>query len=491
VIERLKHRLWPILLSCVYVVSGLLYCFRWGSVVQHVPSLWLIPKDLPRTYYAATALAHGHFGAIYQPGVAFLSYPGILIVFACLGAMSNMFGGSIIEIGLNHQLLAHPQVYRVNDVNSLLLAKSPGFSYGREYVLHATVFTALIPAALIVSCLALFAFDALAERLSVSRGHRVVLSIVEAVLLWNVTVPWGHPEDAVAIALATYALVLALDGRFRGAGWLLGAAIAFQPLVLPVLPILLAMAGRRDGPGLALRSILPPAALLAVPLIANFRVTLHQLVDQPTFPSADHVTPWTALAPRLGGHGPTLVVAGGPGRVLAILVAIGLGVWVARHWLKRPELLVYACLLALALRSYTESVMTPYYPWAALAFGLAVVARCDHIRFAVGIILTVAMTISSNWTLGWAPWWAIQIAGLTALLVVAAKPDPLPSRKDSTESGRDRSTVTVQGRTGSKTATKNPARRAQTPATQRQSGSGASKKGGGAPRATTTRPGRR
>jgi hypothetical protein len=490
-IERLKRRLWPILLSFAFVLLGFLYCFRWGSIVQHVPSLWLIPKDLPRTYYAATALAHGNFGAIYQPGVAFLSYPGILIAFAWLGALSNVFGGSIVEVALNRQLLAHPQVFRVNSVNSLLLAKSPGFSYGREYVLHATVFTALIPAALVVSCVALFACDALADRLQVSRNHRVVLSVVEAVLLWNVTVLWGHPEDAVAVALATYALIFALDGRFTGAGWLLGAAIAFQPLVLPLLPVLLAMAGRRNGLGVAIKSVLPSAVLLAAPLIANFRDTVHELLDQPTFPNADHVTPWTALAPRLGGHGPTLVVAGGPGRVLAILIAVGLGFWVARRWLKRPELLVYACLIALALRSYTESVMTPYYPWAALAFGLVIVARCDHIRFAIGIILAIAITIFSNLRLGWVPWWTLQVAGLTALLTVAAQPNALPVRKEVTESGRDRSPTTSQGRSGSKTATKNSSRRAQ-PAAQRQSGSGASKKKQkGAPPAAPTRSGRR
>jgi hypothetical protein len=475
VMYRFKRRLWPILLSLTFVALGLLYCFRWGPVVQHVPSLWLIPKDLPHTYYATIALAHGHFGAIYQPGVAFLSYPGILIAFAWLGGLSSVFGGSIVEIGLNHQLLAHPQVLRVNDVNSLLLAQSPGFSSGREYVLHASVFTALIPAALVVSCVALFACDALAERLKVSPVHRVVLGIGEAVLLWNVTVLWGHPEDAVAVALAIYALILALDGRFAGAGWLFGAALAFQPLVLPLLPVVIAMAGRRHGLGVALRSVLPPAALLAVPLIANFRDTLHDLVDQPTFPSADHVTPWTALAPRLGGGGPTLVVAGGPGRVLAIIIAIGLGVWVARRRIERPELLVYACFIALALRSYTESVMTPYYPWAALAFGLVLAARCSRWRFSIAVVLAITTTILAQLRIGWIPWWTLQIAGLTALLVVAAKADALPPR-ETTKSGRDRPASTVQKRTVSSTAAKSSARRTQPPAAQPRSQSGARKK---------------
>ena len=41
---------------------------------------------------------------------------------------------------------------------------------------------------------------------------------------------WGHPEDAVAVGFALYALVFALDGRWTGAGWLFGAALATQPL---------------------------------------------------------------------------------------------------------------------------------------------------------------------------------------------------------------------------------------------------------------------
>ena len=164
----------------------------------------------------------------------------------------------------------------------------------------------------------LFACDALAERLQVSRQRRVVLSVVEAALLWNVVVWWGHPEDAVAVAFAVYALIFALDKRFVGAGWLFGAAVAFQPLVLLMLPVLLAMAGRRSGPGMAVRSLVPTAALLLVPLIANFRVTLHTLVDQPSSPNFDHATPWTALSPNLGGQGQLLKVAAGPVRILAV-----------------------------------------------------------------------------------------------------------------------------------------------------------------------------
>ena len=210
-------------------------------------------------------------------------------------------------------------------------------------------------------------------RLQVSRQRRAVITIVEAVLIWNVTVLYGHPEDAVAIALAIYALISAMDGRFVKAGWMFGAAVAFQPLVLLMVPVLLAMAGRRRGIGLAVRSVLPSAVLLSVPLIANFSVTFRELVDQPSFPNLNHVTPWTALATRLGGHGSSLTVAAGPVRVLAIPLAIGIGIWVVRRrWLERPELLAFACAMALALRSYTESVLVAYYLAGALAIGVVV-----------------------------------------------------------------------------------------------------------------------
>ena len=205
------------------------------------------------------------------------------------------------------------------------------------------------------------------------------------------------------------------------------------------------------------RSVIPPAVLLAVPLIANFRVTLHELVDQPTFPNADHVTPWTALAPHLSGHGPTLVVAGGPGRVLTILIAITLGIWVARRLARASGTSgLWACFIALALRSYTESVMTPYYPWAALAFGLVVAARCNRWRFGVAVCLAIATTILAQLRIGWIPWWTIQIAGLTALLVVAAHPES-PTPKESTEVGRGGSPATPQKRTASRTAAKSTA----------------------------------
>ncbi len=441
VTNRVRRRTWPIVVSIVYVGLALAYFFGWGSVVQHIPGSWTLPYDTAYTYLAGIQLAHGHFGSIYTAHASFDEFPGIVIAMAPIGAFSSAFHTTLFEVIGNHSYV----VNHYSVTYSYLPFLTPGWLIvgGKLLVAQPQWAVAVGFYSLLLSCTALFAFDALAEGLRVSKGRRVVLCFVEAVLLWNVIVVWGHPEDAVAVALAVYALIFCFRGRFVGAGWLFGAAVLFQPLVLLMLPVLLAMAGRRSGLGLAVRSLLPSAVLVAVPLAVNFSATFHALAEQPNYPNRDHATPWTALSPHLGGHGLDLAVAGGPGRVLAILLAVLIGIWVSKRCLKRPELVVLACAVALALRSYTESVMDPYYPWAALAVGVVVAARCSRWRFAIAISLGVAATVLAQWKLAWLPWWTIQIVLLTALLVVAAK-QPAPAlAKDTLPPRRTHSTGSV------------------------------------------------
>ena len=434
--DRLHRRIGPVIVSGAFVVLGLAYLFRWGSVVSHVPSLWLGPGDLRFTYFAASQLAHGHFGAIYNRNLDFVDFPGMLIALAPLGALSNVFRTTLVEVTKTQSI---PVPFSIHYVIPFLNPQEFHHAGGNVYVSHPQWVVAVDPYVLLLSCAVLFACDALAERLKVSKPRRVVILVVEAVLLWNVTILYGHPEDAVAVALGVYALISAMDRRFTKAGWLFGAAVAFQPLVLLMLPVLLAMAGRRGGIGVAIRCVLPSALLLAAPLIANFRVTFKELVDQPSFPNLDHTTPWTAWAPNLGGHGENLAVAAGPVRLLAIPVVIGLGIWVARRGrLERIELLAFVCAVALAFRSYTESVMVAYYPAAAMAIGVVVAARCTRWRFVIAVSLAVATTIFAQMSLAWIPWWIIQMTGLTGVLVVSARTKSIPLATDKVDRLRDR-----------------------------------------------------
>jgi hypothetical protein len=349
--------------------------------------------DVWGTYRAAHYIGWGYLGGIYDSGTSLVTFPGILLLLAPMA----MFTG---HLGMTE---AFP-----------------------KFLPHPTAWFGLGPYEMILSAIPLFACDALAERLGVSRERRVALCIAETIILWNVTVTWGHPEDAVAVGLALYALVFAFEDRWTGAGWLFGAALATQPLVILMLPVLFALAGRPRLVGLAARSLAPSFALVLTPLISQFHATTHALLDQPNFPRIDHATPWTTLAPVLGGSGRGLTVAAGPGRILAIILACGLG-WFARRWRDRPEMIVWAATMALALRCFTESVMVAYYIWPALAFGLVVAACAGRFRLAGASVVAIGASAIAQWRLGEFPWWVIMTVALLAVLALGTRRARIPA----------------------------------------------------------------
>jgi hypothetical protein len=459
--------MWPALVAVVFVCLGTAYFFRWGSVVRHHPYAWISPDDLWSTLGAAVAFTHGHFNGIYKAHSGFLAYPGILILLVPVAALSGSLQTSLVEITSGHHVLAHPQVLTVG--GSFLTRTGVLTFKGGQYLPHPDIFVLLAPYTLLLSCSALFACDALAERLQVTASRRIILTVVEGVVLWNVSVFWGHPEDAVALALAIYAVLFAWDDRWTGAGWLFGAAVAVQPLVIVVLPILLVIGGRGRALALVVRTIVPAAVVTVAPLVASFHATVHALVTQPAYSYLTHRTPWTALAPKLGGKGASASVGGGPVRIVALALAAALGWW-ARRWRNKPEMLAWAVALALALRCYTESVMTSYYVWPALAVGLVVAARAGNGRFAVAIVAAVVTTVVAQWRIGEWPWWIADVGGVTALLVVSVRPgtavpvpvapapNPRPRPRPGPSTMRRRSTPAVSQK--AKTRQKEKAARA-------------------------------
>jgi len=420
-LERVRRRTWPILLTIAFVSLGTAYCFRWGSVVQGHPSSWVAPDDLWATFGAAVSFSHGHFGAIYQSQTGFLAFPGILLLLTPVAALSGALQTTLVKIGTHHELLRHPQIFLVQ--GSPNLHTEVLTSGGSQYLAHPQVLLLLEPYTLLLSCAVLFACDALAERLGVAWNRRALLGLAEAVILWNVAVFWGHPEDAVAVALALYAGLWAMNGRWSGAGWLFGAALALQPLVIVIFPILLVLGGRGRAAGLIVRGVLPLAVITVPSLAANFHTTFHTLTDQPAFPrrTSNHRTPWTALAPKLGGRGPNTSIGGGPVRLVALALAVVVGWW-SRRWKNSPELLVWAMAIALALRCATEAVMTSYYVWPTLAVGLVVAARADRRRFTGAVVLAIVTTVVAQWHLGEWLWWVLDLLGIAGVLVLSCPP---------------------------------------------------------------------
>ncbi len=409
----LRGRAWPLAMTVASVVGAM----GWSLLaVVHSDGLvmWRVPGDIWGTLRGAHVVAWGDIGGVYRAGTGLVSFPGTAVLLVPVALVSSALG----------------------------LTES--FPYPLP---HPTAWLVLGPYEVVLASVALFAVDALARRLAVPAGRRAWLSVTGAIVLFPVDALWGHPEDAVAVGLLLYGLRAGLDGRLVSAGWLAGAAVAVQPLVLLGLPVVAAVIGWRRLPGLAVRTALPAAAVLAVCLVGAEHATVHALLDQPNFPRIDRVTPWTALAPRLGGRGRSLAVAAGPGRLVALAgaVAVGAGLWRcrwatvvgARHrsrWVRAgsaaspmvvpsptadaaagPILgmggsaVVWALAVALSLRCLTESVMDPYYLWPPLGVGLLAAAtasgRAGGKRFAVAGAAAVATTVLAELHLVWWVWW--------------------------------------------------------------------------------------
>jgi len=353
---------------------------------------WALPDDLWATMTAAQRLLHLHVGGLYTPPTGLISFPGTALIMVPVVALADLAG-----ISLHAQSAGDPRPV------SWLLAG---------------------PYQIGIGCVALFAADALAERLGASRPRRGLLALVGATALWSVTVRWGHPEDAVAVGLLLYAALALGEGRRARAGWLTGAALLVQPLVVLALPVIAVAVcaggeGRLRGlPGFCARAALPSAVGVGVAAAANWHATYTALTRQPNFPAIDHPTPWTSLSPHLAAG----AVAAGPGRLAALGCACACGAAFAflrgRGADPLPWLLWWAG-VSLALRCVFESVMVAYYLWPALQVALIVAARRLPRLIMTSLIATAVTFGSQVQSRGPWLWWSLMTAGLVAAMLCA------------------------------------------------------------------------
>ncbi len=389
----LIRRAFPVLAATVLIAVGMLSTTWWEPDIVG-KSAWQLPHDLWGTLAAAQRLAHLDLSGLYTPPTSLIAFPGAALILVPVVAVINAAG-----LGL-----AVPGVHNA-DPGAWLLAG---------------------PYEIAISAVALFAADSIAERLGAARLQRAVLAAAEAVALWSVSVRWGHPEDAMAVGLLLFGILALSDSRAGRSAWLIGAAIAVQPLVLLALPVLLAVIRPRQLPGFLARAAVPAALLLAAAAAANWNATVKAVTSQPNWPSLDHPTPWTSLAPHLS-HG---AVATGPARTAVILLACGCALVVRRRWRTRwqpgawspaalQELLWWVA-VALALRCVFEPVMVAYYLWPVLAVAL-ITASGRWLRLAGAAAVAGAVTFASqqSWPGPWI-WWGAMVAGLALILFLAA-----------------------------------------------------------------------
>jgi hypothetical protein len=420
--ERLKRRMVPLIGSVLFIFIGMLTT-TWGPTHLMGRTEWALPYDLWGTLAATVRLSHGNIGGIYAPGTGLISLPGAAVILLPCAALIN-------ALGLPMQI--------------------PGPDN-----LHPAVWLVAGPYQMALSCVTLFAVDALAERLGVSLRKRALLQVASLGILWSPSPRWGHPEDAFALALLLYAVLAQSKGKVALAGWLTGCAICVQPLVLLAVPVQLALLPWRRMVPFLLRGAAPAAVLLGAAAIANWHDTYLSVTSQPDSPVINHPTIWTSLAPQMAGQN----VAAGPFRLATIVLACLCALAVRHRWQarlsERPDHEIPlsatnvinsdgafsgqapdetgssawpASLLAevlwwvaftLALRSFFEPVMVSYYPWPPMAVALIPAAALGWRRlWAAGLLaggLTGAAQGPSHavWI-----WWVPIVAGLVVLLAI-------------------------------------------------------------------------
>jgi hypothetical protein len=422
--RRVGRRVFPILGAVGLIVAGLAGTI-WGPR-YYGQTAWAVPDDLWATLVAAQRMLHLDLAGLYTPPTNLVSFPGTALILVPVAALIDA-AGLPLKTGADIQLRAGSQIG--NHAEWLILG----------------------PCVVILSAVALFAADALAERMAVSQFKRFLLAAAGATALWNVTIRWGHPEDAVAVGLLLYAVLAVSNGKPVRAAWLAGAAVAVQPLVLLAFPFLLVTIEPRRLAGFVARAVVPTLVLLGSAAAANWTATVHAVTSQPNAPTVDHPTPWiylTALAPHLSNGS----VAAGPARALSIVVACACALATWRRWRSvrlgdwSPQILqelLWWVAFALALRTFFEPVMVSYYVWPPLAAAL-VAASPSYLRLlptgvTAGVLTFLSQSSWRNPFLWWTP--MVVVLGLTLLFAwprgarsVAAQVQPEPGEQFVTDS---------------------------------------------------------
>jgi hypothetical protein len=370
-----------VLITVALVAVTMGYSFFWFPAVHHT-QIWITPGDVWSTFRAAHWVGWGNIGGVYGGDTQLVTFPGIAVLLAPVAMISGGLGltESISPIFLN----------------------------------HPTAWLVLGPAIALLGGTCLFGVDAMAEQLGVGRRRRFLLCCMEAAVIFQVIAIWGHPEDVVALGLALYALLASLNARWLLCGLLWGAAIAVQPLVILMFPLAFSRLPKGHRLEAVLLAATPSVLLLSAPLATEWRQTSRVFLHQANFQFLDHATPWIALSPHLT----RVSVGAGPGRMLAVGAAIGLGLWAVK-FRPSPVGLVWLCALALSLRCFFESVMVPFYLGPPLALiVLAAALQSSWIRLLGSWTLAMVATAFSfhrfsEWGY-WVPLVALLAAGLAA-----------------------------------------------------------------------------
>ena len=389
--------------ACMYVmgIAGCVFLtFFLQPLLGH--GTWWVNGDVWYTTNSAQYVANGAPGFVYSANPFYSALPGFIYLYAPVVALADHLG----LISGYPLPLAHP---------SMLILTGPFF-----FICGAT---------------GVFGVDFLAFTLGVSRARRRAIATGLAVLVIAPTPGIeGHPEDLLALALATWALAYLIRGRFTSAAMILSGAILVQTWAGLLLPVLLVA----SPPGLRLRALIrataAPVILTLVLLALDFRDAATDLLRQPMPDTGQHL-PWWSLAGHLTVSNmgvSTQMVSGSTTRSLALIVA-GLAAWKLCRRVT-PERILLAAGIATYARCLFEVEYWPYYVAPAVVLLVVLAARTtvgDPKRFIVAIVSGLLLyfhTTPSYMHIVIDPWWALAIVVSSGALCISAASGGVISR---------------------------------------------------------------
>lgn len=390
--DWLRRRTWAVSLSAASIILGMAFSFWWAVLVRHSHvHYWVIPADLWLTVRDAHLVTWGALPYLYGSKTALVTLPGLPILLAPVAGIVQLTN---LTESFGPWNVAHPDSWLV---------------YG--------------PVVLAMGASVIFVADAWARALGVGGWRRRLSVLAAASVAWNMTAVWGHPEDALGLAVALWCLLALKEERWVRAGWCLGLALCFQPLVILLLPVLIIQAGRQRVFSLLLRGAILPGGLLAAAMAVDARDVLHAVLEQPNFPLIDQPTPWSLLSPRLAAH----TIGAGPSRLIAVAVAWALG-GLGWRWRDQWAKLLWLGSAMLATRGVFEPVMVPYYVDPALFLAVIVawtaLPAWRALMVTAGGFATIMICTSRGpmWS-----WW-LEASGTLVVTILASSP-PFGARR--------------------------------------------------------------
>ncbi len=373
----------PFTVTVLLAAGALVYTLAWSTLAAH--HHWHQYSDLWNSAGLALNIGHGHFAAVYAPPSQLDAPPGF-------------------------EFLLAPLMIVGHDLLGLGVFRGEGSSEPFSLILAV--------AATVVASTALFALDAIARRWECADHQRFALSAVAGLGVVSAAAFWGHPEDCLALACALWAaLAVDRDGAagLPRAAWLLGLAVAFQPLALLAVAPVLARFGWRQLGGAAWRLVLPTAVVLLPALLAAPARALHAVVDQPYNPLGESSTPLAHFARSLGHD----MYSGGALRLVATLAAVALGVAVCRRRFDLPTVL-FVMTLAFTLRVVLETELLGFYFFPVVALSLLLTLRRGWGLFWPCAAASVVCLVLGNHKVHDVALWWPAIMATTALMVALA-----------------------------------------------------------------------